>query len=150
MVFVFISTVADHTLTSLPSSVFEVLRSEARVMEGLRSLHIETPYIHDILKLNVQPSDSDYAVDIRNSAISVRNPAAFAPFVKLWGWDQKVLTPSEIGWLFSQLCHAVSVSILLYSNENKTKLPKMFLKKNRFHFCLSCFVIFTKTEQLIA
>lgn len=53
-------------------SVFEVLRSEARVMEGLRSLLIETPYIHDILKLNVQPSDSDYAVDIRNPAICVR------------------------------------------------------------------------------
>ncbi|XP_012736496.2 UDP-glucose:glycoprotein glucosyltransferase 1 isoform X1 [Fundulus heteroclitus] len=50
-------------------SVLDVLRSEARVMEGLRSLLIETPYIHDILKLNVQPSDSDYAVDIRNSAI---------------------------------------------------------------------------------
>uniref|UniRef100_A0AAX7V946 UDP-glucose glycoprotein glucosyltransferase 1 n=1 Tax=Astatotilapia calliptera TaxID=8154 RepID=A0AAX7V946_ASTCA len=51
-------------------SVFEVLRSEARVMEGLRSLLIETPFIHDILKLNVQPSDSDYAVDIRSPAIS--------------------------------------------------------------------------------
>ena len=66
-----------HTLTHLcpfvTCSVFEVLRSEARVKEGLRSLHIETPYIHDILKLNVQPSDSDYAVDIRNPAISVRN-----------------------------------------------------------------------------
>lgn len=54
--------------------MFELLRSEARVMEGLRSLHIETPYIHDILKLNVQPSDTDYAVDIRNPAISVRRP----------------------------------------------------------------------------
>lgn len=60
-------------LSLVPYSVFELLRSEARVMEGLRSLHIETPFIHDILKLNVQPSDTDYAVDIRNSAISVRN-----------------------------------------------------------------------------
>lgn len=63
-----------HSLLSLVTcSVFEVLRSEARVMEGLRSLLIESPYIHDILKLNVQPSDSDYAVDIRSSAVSVRN-----------------------------------------------------------------------------
>lgn len=59
--------------TSVPCSVFETLRSEARVMEGLRSLQIETHFIHDILKLNVQPSDSDYAVDIRNPAINVRN-----------------------------------------------------------------------------
>uniref|UniRef100_A0A673I701 UDP-glucose ceramide glucosyltransferase-like 1 n=1 Tax=Sinocyclocheilus rhinocerous TaxID=307959 RepID=A0A673I701_9TELE len=51
-------------------SVFDVLRNEARVMEGLRSLLIDTPYIHDILKLNVQPSDSDYAVDIRNPAVN--------------------------------------------------------------------------------
>lgn len=60
-------------LTSVPCSVFETLRSEARVMEGLHSLQIETHFIHDILKLNVQPSDSDYAVDIRNPAINVRN-----------------------------------------------------------------------------
>lgn len=53
--------------------MFETLRSEAKVMEGLRSLQVETHFIHDILKLNVQPSDSDYAVDIRNSAINVRS-----------------------------------------------------------------------------
>lgn len=52
-------------------SIFDVLRNEARVMEGLRSLLIDTPYIHDILKLNVQPSDSDYAVDIRSPAVNV-------------------------------------------------------------------------------
>ncbi|KAI1882729.1 hypothetical protein AGOR_G00237940 [Albula goreensis] len=51
-------------------SVFDVLRNEARVMEGLRSLLVETPFIHDILKLNVQPADSDYAVDIRSPAIN--------------------------------------------------------------------------------
>ncbi|XP_030630262.1 UDP-glucose:glycoprotein glucosyltransferase 1 isoform X2 [Chanos chanos] len=50
-------------------SVFDLLRNEARVMDGLRNLHIDTPFIHDILKLNVQPSDSDYAVDIRSPAI---------------------------------------------------------------------------------
>lgn len=62
------------------NSVFEILRSEARVMEGLRSLLIDTPFIHDILKLNVQPSDSDYAVDIRNSAINVRNQVIIPHF----------------------------------------------------------------------
>ena len=40
-------------------------------MEGLRSLLIDTPFIHDVLKLNVQPADSDYAVDIRSPAINV-------------------------------------------------------------------------------
>ncbi|TSS97504.1 UDP-glucose:glycoprotein glucosyltransferase 1 [Bagarius yarrelli] len=51
------------------ASVFDTLRSEARVMEGLRSLLIDPSFIHDILKLNIQPSDSDYAVDIRSPAV---------------------------------------------------------------------------------
>lgn len=75
----FICTRTD--LCCVSCSVFDVLRSEARVMEGLRSLLIETPYIHDILKLNVQPADSDYAVDIRNPAISVR---AHSSLTKDW------------------------------------------------------------------
>lgn len=48
-----------------------MLRNEARVMEGLHSLGIEGVSLHNVLKLNIQPSDSDYAVDIRSPAISV-------------------------------------------------------------------------------
>uniref|UniRef100_A0A8C3M2Z0 UDP-glucose ceramide glucosyltransferase-like 1 n=1 Tax=Chrysolophus pictus TaxID=9089 RepID=A0A8C3M2Z0_CHRPC len=55
---------------SFPSSLFDVLRNEARVMEGLHSLGIEGLSLHNVLKLNIQPSDSDYAVDIRSPAIS--------------------------------------------------------------------------------
>ncbi|XP_039203087.1 UDP-glucose:glycoprotein glucosyltransferase 1 isoform X2 [Crotalus tigris] len=51
-------------------SLFDVLRNEARVMEGLHSLGIVGRSMHNVLKLNIQPSDSDYAVDIRSSAIS--------------------------------------------------------------------------------
>ncbi|XP_020643123.3 UDP-glucose:glycoprotein glucosyltransferase 1 isoform X1 [Pogona vitticeps] len=51
-------------------SLFDVLRNEARVMEGLHSLGIVGLSMHNVLKLNIQPSDSDYAVDIRSTAIS--------------------------------------------------------------------------------
>ncbi|XP_038608579.1 UDP-glucose:glycoprotein glucosyltransferase 1 [Tachyglossus aculeatus] len=51
-------------------SLFDVLRNEARVMEGLHRLGIEGLSLHNVLKLNIQPSDSDYAVDIRSPAIS--------------------------------------------------------------------------------
>ncbi|TMS21660.1 UDP-glucose:glycoprotein glucosyltransferase 1 [Larimichthys crocea] len=79
-------------------SVFEVLRSEARVMEGLRSLHIETAYIHDILKLNVQPSDSDYAVDIRNHAISWINNLETDHRYSSWPYNvQELLRPTFPG-----------------------------------------------------
>ncbi|XP_073481572.1 UDP-glucose:glycoprotein glucosyltransferase 1 isoform X1 [Aquarana catesbeiana] len=50
-------------------SLFDVLRNEARVMEGLHRLGIEGPALHNVLKLNIQPSNADYAVDIRNPAI---------------------------------------------------------------------------------
>uniref|UniRef100_A0A8C9T0D2 UDP-glucose ceramide glucosyltransferase-like 1 n=1 Tax=Scleropages formosus TaxID=113540 RepID=A0A8C9T0D2_SCLFO len=50
-------------------SVFDTLRNEARVMEGLRNLLNDMPFIHDMLSLSLQPLDSDYAVDIRSPAI---------------------------------------------------------------------------------
>ncbi|XP_034530985.1 UDP-glucose:glycoprotein glucosyltransferase 1 [Notolabrus celidotus] len=79
-------------------SVFEVLRSEARVMEGLRSLHIETPFIHDILKLNVQPSDSDYAVDIRSPAICWINNLETDHRYSSWPYNvQELLRPTFPG-----------------------------------------------------
>uniref|UniRef100_A0A8C7XD53 UDP-glucose ceramide glucosyltransferase-like 1 n=1 Tax=Oryzias sinensis TaxID=183150 RepID=A0A8C7XD53_9TELE len=79
-------------------SVFDVLRSEARVMEGLRSLLIETPYIHDILKLNVQPADSDYAVDIRNPAISWINNLETDHRYSSWPYNvQELLRPTFPG-----------------------------------------------------
>ncbi|XP_034050699.1 UDP-glucose:glycoprotein glucosyltransferase 1 [Thalassophryne amazonica] len=79
-------------------SVFEVLRSEARVMEGLRSLLIETPYIHNILKLNVQPSDSDYAVDIRSLAINWINNLETDHRYSSWPYNvQELLRPTFPG-----------------------------------------------------
>lgn len=51
-------------------SLFDVLRNEARVMEGLHRLGVEGLSLHNILKLNIQPSEADYAVDIRSPAIS--------------------------------------------------------------------------------
>uniref|UniRef100_A0A8C5N033 UDP-glucose ceramide glucosyltransferase-like 1 n=1 Tax=Leptobrachium leishanense TaxID=445787 RepID=A0A8C5N033_9ANUR len=50
-------------------SLFDILRNEARVLEGLHQLGIEGPALHNVLKLNVQPSNLDYAVDIRNPSI---------------------------------------------------------------------------------
>lgn len=40
-------------------------------MEGLHRLGIEGLSLHNVLKLNIQPSEADYAVDIRSPAISV-------------------------------------------------------------------------------
>uniref|UniRef100_A0A3B5MGQ4 UDP-glucose ceramide glucosyltransferase-like 1 n=1 Tax=Xiphophorus couchianus TaxID=32473 RepID=A0A3B5MGQ4_9TELE len=79
-------------------SIFYPLAETARVMEGLRSLLIETPYIHDILKLNVQPSDSDYAVDIRNPAICWINNLETDHRYSSWPYNvQELLRPTFPG-----------------------------------------------------
>lgn len=40
-------------------------------MEGLHRLGIQGLSLHNVLKLNTQPSEADYAVDIRSPAIAV-------------------------------------------------------------------------------
>ncbi|KAE8604939.1 hypothetical protein XENTR_v10014902 [Xenopus tropicalis] len=51
-------------------SLFDTLRNEARVMEGLFRLGIDGTALQNVLKLNIQPSTADYAVDIRHPAIT--------------------------------------------------------------------------------
>lgn len=52
-------------------------------MEGLHRLGIEGLSLHSILKLNIQPSEADYAVDIRSPTISVGAPVAHRCSVRL-------------------------------------------------------------------
>lgn len=63
--------IMSFSTLSVAHSLFDVLRNEARVMEGLHRLGIEGSALHNVLKLNIQPSNADYAVDIRNHAILV-------------------------------------------------------------------------------
>ncbi|XP_077681851.1 UDP-glucose:glycoprotein glucosyltransferase 1 isoform X2 [Eretmochelys imbricata] len=79
-------------------SVFDVLRNEARVMEGLHSLGIGGLSLHNVLKLNIQPSDSDYAVDIRSPAISWINNLEIDSRYNSWPSSvQELLRPTFPG-----------------------------------------------------
>ncbi|XP_063771592.1 UDP-glucose:glycoprotein glucosyltransferase 1 isoform X2 [Pseudophryne corroboree] len=79
-------------------SLFDVLRNEARVMEGLHRLGIEGEALHNVLKLNIQPSTSDYAVDIRNSAISWVNNLELDSRYNSWPSSvQELLRPTFPG-----------------------------------------------------
>uniref|UniRef100_A0A8C4XV75 UDP-glucose ceramide glucosyltransferase-like 1 n=1 Tax=Falco tinnunculus TaxID=100819 RepID=A0A8C4XV75_FALTI len=83
---------------SFPSSLIDVLRNEARVMEGLHSLGIEGLSLHNVLKLNIQPSDSDYAVDIRSPAISWINNLEVDSRYNSWPSNvQELLRPTFPG-----------------------------------------------------
>ncbi|XP_069069835.1 UDP-glucose:glycoprotein glucosyltransferase 1 isoform X1 [Pleurodeles waltl] len=79
-------------------SLFDTLRSEVRVMEGLHKMGIEGVALHDILKLNIQPSDSDYAVDIRTSAIAWINNLELDSRYNSWPSNvQELLRPTFPG-----------------------------------------------------
>uniref|UniRef100_A0A8D0HBJ3 UDP-glucose ceramide glucosyltransferase-like 1 n=1 Tax=Sphenodon punctatus TaxID=8508 RepID=A0A8D0HBJ3_SPHPU len=79
-------------------SLFDVLRNEARVMEGLHSLGIEGPSLHNVLKLNIQPTDTDYAVDIRSPAISWVNNLELDSRYNSWPSSvQELLRPTFPG-----------------------------------------------------
>ncbi|XP_053315400.1 UDP-glucose:glycoprotein glucosyltransferase 1 isoform X2 [Spea bombifrons] len=79
-------------------SLFDTLRNEARVMEGLHLLGIEGAALHNVLKLNVQPSNSDYAVDIRTPAISWVNNLELDSKYNSWPSSvQELLRPTFPG-----------------------------------------------------
>ncbi|XP_043926163.1 UDP-glucose:glycoprotein glucosyltransferase 1 [Protopterus annectens] len=79
-------------------SVLDVLRNEARIMDGLHRLGIEGAHLHNILKLNVQPSETEYAVDIRSSAIRWVNNLETDSAYSSWPWSvQELLRPTFPG-----------------------------------------------------
>lgn len=52
-------------------SILDILRREARILEGLYSLGIKGEHQADLLKLPVNTIDDSYALDIRHPAIMV-------------------------------------------------------------------------------
>ncbi|GCB68837.1 hypothetical protein scyTo_0013882 [Scyliorhinus torazame] len=79
-------------------SVLDLLRNEARLMEGLHDLGIQGDELHDLLKLNVQPADSDYGVDIRNPAIYWINNLETDSKYSTWSSNvQELLRPTFLG-----------------------------------------------------
>lgn len=79
-------------------SLFDTLRNEVRVMEGLHGMGIEGLALHNILKLNIQPSDSDYAVDIRTSGIAWINNLELDSRYNSWPSSiQELLRPTFPG-----------------------------------------------------
>uniref|UniRef100_UPI00398E35CF UDP-glucose:glycoprotein glucosyltransferase 1 isoform X2 n=1 Tax=Pristiophorus japonicus TaxID=55135 RepID=UPI00398E35CF len=79
-------------------SVLDLLRNEARLMEGLHDLGIQGDELHELLKLNVQPADSDYGVDIRNPAIYWINNLELDSKYNMWPSSvQELLRPTFPG-----------------------------------------------------
>ncbi|TWW80861.1 UDP-glucose:glycoprotein glucosyltransferase 2, partial [Takifugu flavidus] len=67
-----------------PFSILDILRREARILEGLYSLGIKGEHQADLLKLPVNTIDDSYALDIRHPAIMWMNDIENDPAYRSW------------------------------------------------------------------
>ncbi|XP_037542088.1 UDP-glucose:glycoprotein glucosyltransferase 2 [Nematolebias whitei] len=67
-----------------PFSLLEILRTEARVLEGLQNLGIKGEHQGKLLRLPVNSVDDNYALDIRHPAIMWMNDIENDPMYRSW------------------------------------------------------------------
>uniref|UniRef100_A0A8C9WVI7 UDP-glucose ceramide glucosyltransferase-like 1 n=1 Tax=Sander lucioperca TaxID=283035 RepID=A0A8C9WVI7_SANLU len=67
-----------------PFSILEILRGEARVLEGLHNLGIKGEHQGKLLRLPVNAVDDSYALDIRHPAIMWINDIENDPVYRSW------------------------------------------------------------------
>ncbi|XP_041663125.1 UDP-glucose:glycoprotein glucosyltransferase 2 [Cheilinus undulatus] len=70
--------------THNPFSILDILREEARVLEGLHNLGIKGEYQGKLLRLPVNTVDDSYALDIRHPAIMWVNDIENDPMYHSW------------------------------------------------------------------
>ena len=56
-------------------SILDIIRGEARILEGLHNLGIKGENLGKLLRLPVNPVEDNYALDIRHPAVTVRKPS---------------------------------------------------------------------------
>ncbi|XP_028846353.1 UDP-glucose:glycoprotein glucosyltransferase 2 isoform X5 [Denticeps clupeoides] len=67
-----------------PFSILDIIRAEAKVLEGLHHLGIKGEHVGKLLRLPVGPVEDNYALDIRHSAIMWINDIESDPTYKTW------------------------------------------------------------------
>ena len=83
-------------------SLLETLRSEVKVVEGLHKIGVPPQYVSSLLSLDMNPPASQYAVDIRDSAIHFVNDIEKDSQYKRWSSNiMELLLPSYPGVLRS-------------------------------------------------
>ncbi|XP_074551732.1 UDP-glucose:glycoprotein glucosyltransferase 2 isoform X1 [Halichoeres trimaculatus] len=70
--------------THNPFSILDILRAEARVLEGLHNLGIKGEHQGKLLRLPVNTVDDSYALDIRHPAIMWVNDIENDPIYRSW------------------------------------------------------------------
>lgn len=83
-------------------TLFEQLREEVKLVEGLHKIGVPSQYVSSLLSLDLTPPSRQYAVDIRDSAVLFVNDIEKDPQYKRWSPNiQDLLRPSYPGALRS-------------------------------------------------
>ena len=81
-------------------SLFDHIREEVKLVEGLHKIGVPSQYVSSLLSLDVTPPTRQYAVDIRDSAVSYVNDIEKDAQYKRWSSNiNELLQPSYPGML---------------------------------------------------
>lgn len=81
-------------------SLFEQLRDEVKLVEGLHKVGVPSQYVSSLLSLDLTPPSRQYAIDIRDSAILFVNDIEKDQQYKRWSSNlQDLLRPTYPGVL---------------------------------------------------
>ncbi|XP_077583615.1 UDP-glucose:glycoprotein glucosyltransferase 2 [Stigmatopora nigra] len=84
-------------------SILEILRSEARVLEGLHNLGVKGEHQNQLLRLPVNDVADSYALDIRNPAIMWMNDIENDPMYASWPSNVKELLRTTFPGVIRQI-----------------------------------------------
>uniref|UniRef100_UPI0037E7011A UDP-glucose:glycoprotein glucosyltransferase 2 n=1 Tax=Semicossyphus pulcher TaxID=241346 RepID=UPI0037E7011A len=137
--------------THNPFSILDILRGEARVLEGLHNLGIKGDHQGKLLRLPVNAVDDSYALDIRHPAIMWVNDIENDPAYRSWPTGVQELLRATFPGVIRQIrCNFFNLVLFLDPVREESvelvKLAELFYKHKiplRIGFV---FVVNTKDE----
>ncbi|XP_068428233.1 UDP-glucose:glycoprotein glucosyltransferase 2 isoform X1 [Clinocottus analis] len=134
-----------------PFSILDILRGEARVLEGLHNLGIQGEHQGKLLRLPVNAVDDKYALDIRHPAIMWINDIENDPVYRSWPSGVQELLRATFPGVIRQIRHNLFNLVLFLDPVQEesvelVKLAELFYKHKiplRIGFV---FVVNTKEE----
>uniref|UniRef100_A0AAQ4QWN4 UDP-glucose ceramide glucosyltransferase-like 1 n=1 Tax=Gasterosteus aculeatus aculeatus TaxID=481459 RepID=A0AAQ4QWN4_GASAC len=111
-----------------PFSILDVLRAEARVLEGLHNLGIKGEHQGKLLRLPVNAVDDRYALDIRHPAIMWINDIENDPVYGSWPMGVQELLRATFPGVIRQIRRNLFNLVIRPESVELVKLAELFYK----------------------
>ncbi|XP_034042197.1 UDP-glucose:glycoprotein glucosyltransferase 2 isoform X2 [Thalassophryne amazonica] len=110
-----------------PFSILDILRREAKVLEGLHNLGVKEEYQSKLLRLPVQAVDESYALDIRHPAIMWLNDIENDPMYHTWPAGVQELLRATFPGVIRQIRHNFFNLVLFFDPVQEESIELMKL-----------------------